>query len=251
MYKSMTARTRTLTVRMIKIWRQEWEGSAKPIRALEQSFIRRKILTVVDYGPTGGTEVGELLEAGKAADETAGAPGAKEEAADGEEPTLGLYIILDPGHHLGRWWGELKLGDESLTVWQPHLSVTSSAGHLHPLTPELRSCCGSHLSQLQQTVPRPGARKARRWRVTHCLVVGGGRDLTFLLSHPAAPDRLLTGQSAERESLLCKQLTEKFQFLLCQQRQYSVLTHENTCSAIVNNLTLPKRYAWRLAIHKK
>ena len=64
-------------------------------------YQKENILTVGDYGPTGGTEVGELLEAWKAANEAAGAPGAKEEAADGEEPTLGLYIILDPGHHLG------------------------------------------------------------------------------------------------------------------------------------------------------
>ena len=44
--------------------------------------------------------MGELPEARQAADEAAGTPGAAEEAADGEEPTLGLYIILDPGHHL-------------------------------------------------------------------------------------------------------------------------------------------------------
>ena len=49
--------------------------------------------------------MGELLEAGQAADEAAGAPGAKEEAADGEDPTLGLYIILDPGQHLGKVGG--------------------------------------------------------------------------------------------------------------------------------------------------
>ena len=45
--------------------------------------------------------MGELLEAGKAADEAAGAPGAKEEAADGEEPTLFLHLFIDLGHNLG------------------------------------------------------------------------------------------------------------------------------------------------------
>ena len=50
--------------------------------------------------------MGELLEAGKAEDEPAGTPGATEEAADGEEPTLGLDLVLDIGQHLGR--GQLK-----------------------------------------------------------------------------------------------------------------------------------------------
>ena len=45
--------------------------------------------------------MGELLEAGKAADEAARAPRATEEAADGEEPTRGLDLVLDIGQHLG------------------------------------------------------------------------------------------------------------------------------------------------------
>ena len=52
------------------------------------------------YGPTAGTVVGELLEAGEAEDEAASAPGATEEAADGEEPTRGLDLVLDIGQHL-------------------------------------------------------------------------------------------------------------------------------------------------------
>ena len=52
------------------------------------------------YGPTAGTVVGELLEAGEAEDEAASAPGATEEAADGEEPTRGLDLVLDVGQHL-------------------------------------------------------------------------------------------------------------------------------------------------------
>ena len=45
--------------------------------------------------------MGELLEAGQAADEAARAPRATEEAADGEDPTLGLDLVLDIGQHLG------------------------------------------------------------------------------------------------------------------------------------------------------
>ena len=46
--------------------------------------------------------MGELLEAGQAQQQGSRA---KEEAADGEDPTLGLYIILDPGQHLGKVGG--------------------------------------------------------------------------------------------------------------------------------------------------
>ena len=49
--------------------------------------------------------MGELLEAGQAADEAAGAPGAKEEAADGEDPTIRLYLVQDSGQHLGKVGG--------------------------------------------------------------------------------------------------------------------------------------------------
>ena len=90
----------------------------------------------VDYGPACRTEVAELLEAGQAADEAAGAPGATEEAEDGEEPTLGLYRILHPGQDLIK-----VLRDDSPTVWmcEPNLLATSSTRHLHPLTPEILS----------------------------------------------------------------------------------------------------------------
>ena len=44
--------------------------------------------------------MGELLEAGEAADQAAGAPGAAEEAEDRPDPTLGLDLVLHPRHHL-------------------------------------------------------------------------------------------------------------------------------------------------------
>ena len=44
--------------------------------------------------------MGELLEAGQAKDKAAGAPRSTEEAADGEEPTRGLDLVLDIGQHL-------------------------------------------------------------------------------------------------------------------------------------------------------
>ena len=120
----------------------------------------------VDYGPACRTEVGELLEAGQAADEAAGAPGATEEAADGEEPTLRLDLILDPGDDL---------------------SVTSSAGHLQSLSAQLLVRPGSLPSHLQQAVSRPGAGGMKGW-LDH-FMVGGRRDLDTilqLLCHPPA-----------------------------------------------------------------
>ena len=52
------------------------------------------------YPPAHGAVVGELLEAGEAADQAAGAPGAAEEAEDRPDPTLGLDLVLHPRHHL-------------------------------------------------------------------------------------------------------------------------------------------------------
>ena len=46
--------------------------------------------------------MGELLEAGQAADEAAGAQVGAEEAADGEDPTIRLYLVQDSGQHLGK-----------------------------------------------------------------------------------------------------------------------------------------------------
>ena len=56
--------------------------------------------TMYLYPPAHGAVVGELLEAGEAADQAAGAPAAAEEAEDRPDPSLGLDLVLHPRHHL-------------------------------------------------------------------------------------------------------------------------------------------------------
>ena len=60
----------------------------------------KELYKVSICAPAQGAVVGELLEAGEAADQAAGAPGAAEEAEDRPHPTLGLDLVLHPRHHL-------------------------------------------------------------------------------------------------------------------------------------------------------
>ena len=79
--------------------------------------------------------MGELLEAGQAADEAARAPRATEEAADGEDPTLGLDLVLDIGQHLGG----VGRGVAVVIKRQSHPFAASSTRHLHTLFSENQS----------------------------------------------------------------------------------------------------------------
>ena len=113
--------------------------------------------------------MGELLEAGQAADEAAGAPGAKEEAADGEDPTLGLDLVLDIGQHLGG----VGRGVAVVIKRQSHPFAASSTRHLHPLFSENQSWslhCHLHRTGLRHKGPV----------MAHRLIIGRGRYLTIL-----------------------------------------------------------------------
>ena len=105
--------------------------------------------------------MGELLEAGKAADKAARAPRATEEAADGEDPTLGLDLVLDIGQHLGG----VGRGVAVVIKRQSHPFAASSTRHLHPLFSENQSC-----SLLRHRGPT----------MAHRLIIGRGRYLTIL-----------------------------------------------------------------------
>ena len=109
--------------------------------------------------------MGELLEAGQAADEAARAPRATEEAADGEDPTLGLDLVLDIGQHLGG----VGRGVAVVIKRQSHPFAASSTRHLHPLFSENQSC-SLHRTSLRHKGPV----------MAHRLIIGRGRYLTIL-----------------------------------------------------------------------